>query len=125
MAETFSKVVGDRGEALAADYLENDGYKIIDRNVRYTFGEIDIVARKGKSLHFVEVRCRRKGSMMSPLETITPQKIRKIKNAATAYSQGTRFRELRLDGCHCHFDVISIEFDAQTHNIEHICDAFE
>jgi len=50
--------LGDRGENLAARYLRNLGYKIIVRNYRCPLGEIDIVARDGKTLVFVEVKTR-------------------------------------------------------------------
>ena len=57
-AETPRDALGDRGENLAARYLRNRGYKIIVRNFRCDLGEIDIVARDGKTLVFVEVKTR-------------------------------------------------------------------
>ena len=53
-----SDAMGDRGENLAARYLRNRGYKIISRNFRVDVGEIDIVARDGKTIVFVEVKTR-------------------------------------------------------------------
>ncbi len=58
-AETPRDALGDRGENVAARYLRNRGYKIIVRNFRCDLGEIDIVARDGKTLVFVEVKTRR------------------------------------------------------------------
>jgi putative endonuclease len=57
-AETPRDALGDRGENVAARYLRNRGYKIIIRNFRCDLGEIDIVARDGKTLVFVEVKTR-------------------------------------------------------------------
>ncbi len=56
--KTTSNAMGDRGENLAARYLRNRGYKIISRNFRCDGGEIDIVARDGKTIVFVEVKTR-------------------------------------------------------------------
>src|SRR5947199_6406806 len=56
--ETPKDALGDRGENVAARYLRNLGYKIIVRNFRCNLGEIDIVARDGKTLVFVEVKTR-------------------------------------------------------------------
>ncbi|PIW74862.1 MAG: YraN family protein, partial [Candidatus Portnoybacteria bacterium CG_4_8_14_3_um_filter_44_15] len=53
---------GDLGEGIAAKYLENNGYKIIERNYRKNWGEIDIVARKDDCLIFVEVKTMQKTS---------------------------------------------------------------
>ena len=57
-SRTPSDAMGDRGENLAARYLRNRGYKIISRNFRCEGGEIDIVARDGKTIVFVEVKTR-------------------------------------------------------------------
>ena len=54
--------LGARGEALAADYLEKNGYRILDRNYRCRMGEIDLVARKENTLAFVEVKLRKNTS---------------------------------------------------------------
>ena len=57
-AETPRSALGDRGENVAARYLRNRGFKIIVRNFRCELGEIDIIARDGKTLVFVEVKTR-------------------------------------------------------------------
>lgn len=56
--KTTANAMGDRGENLAARYLRNRGYKIISRNFRVEAGEIDIVARDGRTIVFVEVKTR-------------------------------------------------------------------
>ncbi|GBF22834.1 restriction endonuclease like superfamily [Candidatus Gastranaerophilus sp. (ex Termes propinquus)] len=70
---------GKYGEELAVKYLEAQGYKILERNFRYSkFGEIDIIALKGKHLAFVEVKARSSGDFGHPLEAISRAKLEKI-----------------------------------------------
>ena len=79
--------VGDRGEKLAADYLRSRGYDIIESNFRCREGEIDIVARKGETLVFVEVRTRRGRDFGTPEESISPLKQQRLVSLAEAYVQ--------------------------------------
>jgi len=70
---------GKQGEELAVKYLLNQGYKILERNFRYSrFGEIDIIAMKDSHISFVEVKSRKNSKFGHPLEAISPQKIEKI-----------------------------------------------
>ena len=79
--------VGDRGERLAADYLRARGYDIIERNFRCREGEIDIVARQGETLVFVEVRTRRGRDFGTPEESISSLKQQRLVSLAEAYVQ--------------------------------------
>ena len=54
----LNKVLGAKGEKLAADFLERNGFEVTEKNFRYDRGEIDIVARKGKLITFCEVKTR-------------------------------------------------------------------
>ncbi len=76
--------LGDRGENLAARYLRNRGYKIIARNFRCDMGEIDIVARDGKTLVFVEVKTRAYDDP-APEEQVNTAKQHQITKAAKLY----------------------------------------
>ena len=76
---------GRAGEQLAADYLKATGYEILFRNFRGGRGEIDIVARKKGVTYFVEVKARKEGSMVSPAESITPNKKKRMKSAVMAW----------------------------------------
>ena len=71
--------IGARAEAAAARYLKRRGYRILERNLRTRIGEIDIVATDGDWLVVVEVRSRREDSPVSPRETLTRQKRRKLR----------------------------------------------
>lgn len=73
------------GENLAVEYLRKKGYKIIDRNFRKRYGEIDIIALSGDTLVFIEVKTRKSLSYGMPLESITSRKLREITNTAEYY----------------------------------------
>ncbi|MCL2856852.1 MAG: YraN family protein [Oscillospiraceae bacterium] len=80
-----SKETGRLGEDLAARVLEEDGYTVVARNVHTLYGEVDIIAEGEGCICFVEVRARQKAGMVSPLESITPAKKRKIVMTALLY----------------------------------------
>ena len=83
-AETPRDAMGDRGENLAAWYLRNRGYKIIVRNYRCELGEIDIVARDGRTLVFVEVKTRSYDDP-SPEDQVNEAKQHQLTKAAKVY----------------------------------------
>lgn len=79
--------LGIRGEKIARDFLDQNGYKIIETNYRCPEGEIDIVAQVGNTLVFVEVRTRRSLEFGTPEESITYRKMQKLKAVAAHYDQ--------------------------------------
>lgn len=76
---------GHEFEVKARDYLKENGFLVIASNVRYAFGEIDIVAEKGSCLVFVEVRKRDANPWITPEESVTFPKARRLKLAVQAY----------------------------------------
>jgi putative endonuclease len=96
---------GQLGEDLAAQFLQEKGYRIIERNYRYDRGEIDIVAQDGKDLVFVEVKLRETESFGSPEESITPFKEEQLKKVAEGY-----LFEHDAEDQQCRFDVVAITF---------------
>jgi putative endonuclease len=78
--------LGKLAEDFAAGFLQSKGYKIIDRNFRSRFGEIDIIAEDKETLVFVEVKARWSLKYGSPEEAVTPQKLYKIKKTGEYYS---------------------------------------
>ena len=96
--------LGAGGERLAAQMLETHGYRLVARNWRCPYGELDLIAEDGPELVFVEVKARRGDHLGSPEEAITPAKRRKLLLAAQSYlaEQGTEQRPYR-------FDVVAIE----------------
>jgi putative endonuclease len=101
----MSRPVGDAAEAAAARHLEACGYRIVARNVVSKVGEIDIVARDGKVLCFVEVRLRAGGAA---LESVTPQKQQRLRRAAALYLVANR-----LSQAACRFDVLGVDAGAR------------
>lgn len=83
---------GNRAESAAAEHLKSLGYKIIDRNWRTRYCEIDIVAQKKKRLYFVEVKYRGSDNYGSGLEYITRQKLSKMRLAAEMWVQSHNWR---------------------------------
>lgn len=76
---------GKLGESHIAKYLEQRGYRILKRNFQCRFGEIDIIAANDQYIAFVEVKTRRRDSMVAPFEAVTPQKQQKIVLTAGYY----------------------------------------
>lgn len=81
-----NKEFGNSGEQIAQNLLVKSGHKIIDRNFRSRFGEIDLVAIKNGELIFVEVKTRHGSRFGMPQEAVTLSKINKIKKTAEYYS---------------------------------------
>ncbi len=80
-----SRELADRGENTAARFLQSLGYKIIARNVRLEVGEIDIVARDGRTLVFVEVKTRSSDDDASPESAVDADKQHQVTKAAKVY----------------------------------------
>ena len=78
---------GILGEQLARDFLEKRGYRIWQINYRCPEGEIDIIARHGDSLVFIEVRAKRSLEFGTPEESITPAKMERLRAVAAHYRQ--------------------------------------
>lgn len=81
-----SSTLGKLAEDYAVKFLKGKGYRIVDRNFRGKFGEIDIVAIKDKMLIFIEVKARWSLKFGSPEEAVTPSKLWKIQKTAEYYS---------------------------------------
>ncbi len=113
--------LGKLGEEQAVVRLKKEGYRVLARNYRNTFGEIDIIAQDGKTLCFVEVRTRTKEWHGHPFESISAIKQKKIIRAAQAYlvQEGTEDTEAR-------FDVVAVvPQEAGGFTVELIKNAFE
>jgi putative endonuclease len=112
--------LGKRGEDLACEALERRGYAIVARRFRVRSGELDIVARDGATLVFVEVKARADHEFGHAAEAVTPLKQLRMMRLATEYM----LRE-RLPECPCRFDVVSIHFDEGAPAIEILQNAFD
>jgi len=81
------RALGSWGEQRAAEYLQERGYQIVARNVRGEYGEIDLLARQGEVLVFVEVKARSSAQFGHPEEAITPLKQQHLVDSALDYLQ--------------------------------------
>ena len=106
--------LGARGEDMAAAHLQGLGYRIVERNVRTRYGEMDIVARDGETIVFVEVRTRRSTSFGTPEESVTPRKRRRLARLALSYIQ-----ERELGENAWRVDVIAIALGGANPDLRH------
>ena len=120
MKKRSTKEKGQEGERLAVRFLEDEGFRILDRNFQNRIGEIDIVAEDRGVLVFVEVRTLEASAGHSPEETIQWKKQQRISRTALAYIQYKR-----LEDRPARFDVVSVTFDGTRSTLRHIPDAFE
>jgi putative endonuclease len=111
----YKKLLGSAGERRAVKFLKNKGYKILNKNYKTHVGEIDIIAKDGDCLVFVEVKTRSSRDFGAPSEAVSSQKIRKYYKVASEYLLVNHLSEQE-----CRFDVIEIEKE----KINHIIDAF-
>ena len=98
-----SKELGKLGEAIAARFLEQRGYEIIERNWTCAFGEADIIARDDDCLVFVEVKTRRGIKAGLPEDAVTREKRRRYEGIALSY-----LNEYQDSSCNVRFDVIAM-----------------
>ncbi len=114
------RALGRAGEDIASDYLEKKGYEIVARGFSLFRGEIDIVARDGETIVFVEVKARADVSHGRPEESVTPGKRRQIRRIAQGY-----LVTHPAPGAACRFDVIAILFRGPgDYSLDHFIDAF-
>jgi putative endonuclease len=117
---------GARAEDLVARRLSAAGWEIVERNARTRYGELDIVARDGRALVFVEVKAGREGAAFGPerpILAVDRRKQQKVRRLATAWMAERRdvprYAEIR-------FDAVGVTFDRRGHavDVEHIQGAF-
>ena len=119
--KTDGRLFGQSAESIADEYLRKKGYRIIDRNVRLPSGELDLVARLGDTVVFIEVKSRRTEMYGGVTYSIDKRKEQRIIKLAAQY-----LAKHHLHSQPCRFDVILCK-GGQTMPIEivHIEDAFE
>jgi putative endonuclease len=111
--------LGLLGEDLARVELERLGYQILDRRYRSRFGEIDLIARDGATVVFVEVKTKTDSRFGDPAEMVTVQKQRRLVSMAEEYVSGHA-----LDATPCRFDVVAVDASAAPARITVYKDAF-
>ena len=92
-------MLGRRGEQLAAEFLQQAGFRVLDRNYRCAEGEVDIVAADHRTLVACEVKTRSSVRYGTPIEAVDTRKLRRLRRLAVrwAASHGVIFDSLRVD----------------------------
>lgn len=116
---TRQRALGVRGEALAAAYLERQGYRVLERNYRCPLGELDLVVADGTYVVFVEVKTRQGQAALHPSLSVTRRKQAKVRQLGEHYL--SRHPALTLQP---RFDVVAITTDGGAETIEHLPNAF-
>jgi len=112
--------LGKSGEAEAADFLKNNGYKILAKNYRSKSGEVDIVARDKETVCFVEVKTRSSDRFGLPQEAVSNYKQKQIVKTALFF-----LKEKNLLGKSARFDVVSVRYSRGVPKVDLFKNAFE
>jgi putative endonuclease len=118
-----TKELGDLGEKLACEYLVKNGYKIIRRNYRINFGEIDIIAKKrfklfgknDKTIHFVEVKTLSGYSNFYPEEHVDYKKQNKYKRLVEIWLSKNKFPQ----DYPCQVDIIAVSMNGEGQKVDY------
>ena len=115
------QTLGRAAEEAAAAFLRTAGLAVVERNVRFREGEIDLVCRDGGAVVFVEVKCRRAGWDAAPAAAVSWHKQRRLTRLAQHY-----LKWRRLDNARCRFDVVSVTLDPRGGLVvRHVRSAFD
>lgn len=110
-----NKITGNRGEELASKYLEKKGYRLIERNFRTRFGEIDIVCYDKETLVFVEVKTKIGHGFGEPEEMVNKGKLAQVQRMGEVYLNDKGMSTL------CRVDVVAVVLteNAEVERVDH------
>lgn len=114
------KGLGFFGEGIAERYLKTHGYKILEKNFRTPFGEVDIIAKDGEAIVFIEVKTRKNLTFGLPQESIDENKKRRLVNIGIYY-----LKKKGILNIPARFDVVSILLSSREERVELIKNAFD
>jgi putative endonuclease len=123
MVTDLRQHLGRVGERLALEHLERLGYRLVARNHRTRYGELDLIVCDDDTIVFVEVKARRAGAVAGALESVPPRKQRQVRRMAAAWlvdaTDRPRARDLR-------FDVVAVTVDRHGAlvRLDHLEEAF-
>ena len=111
---------GRIGEDMALEYLLQRGYKLLERNWRCRYKEVDLIMENSDGIHVVEVRTRKEPTAVEPEQTVDRRKQHNLEAAANSYLRS------RKTTAPVHFDIVSIVLDGsgKVLRLNHIQDAF-
>ncbi len=108
-------VTGQLGEKIAIKHLNKLGYDIVGTNYRCHLGELDIIAREGTCLVFIEVRTKTGKRFGQAIEAMTKNKIKRLKRLSQYYMQHKYRREVL-----CRLDFIALQLNGENYSVERI-----
>ena len=111
---------GKRGEDIAVAHLQEVGYRIVARNYRCRYGEMDIIAQDGDTLVFIEVKSRQSERYGPPQEAVGAEKRKKLSRVSLHYLQ-----QQGIEACKARFDVIAVRISPRGAAVDLIRDAFD
>lgn len=112
--------MGQQGENMAFSYICQQGYRVVERNYRCPYGEVDLIAKDGEIFVFIEVKSRQSTLFGQPEEAVDFKKRKKLSTVALWY-----LAEKKIDNYHARFDVVSILLSKQPPEIRLFRDAFD
>lgn len=110
--------LGQRGERLAEEYFKRRRFSILERNYRYRRGEIDLIARRGNLIVFIEVKTRSSNTFIDAEQSLRSRQISSIREVAEHY-----LHEVKWQG-EVRFDILTIEENGMRITLRHFEDAF-
>jgi putative endonuclease len=113
------RMKGEIAENIAVSFLREKGYEILEKNFHFGKGEIDIIARDGDVLVFVEVKSKRSDAEGRPEDEVDQRKQTQVRRIAEGYLHVHGIRDV---ACRC--DVVAIVGDENKHEIRYYKDAF-
>lgn len=119
MKRKYKLMVGNLAEQIVCDKLRKDGYRILTRNFLTRQGEIDVIAFKNQTIHFIEVKSLREGhAPFHPEESVTFRKMKTILSVARSYLQMLdTVKDIDTDYITYRFDVAAIVYDISPYRI--------
>ena len=111
----YKQKIGKYGEDVAVEYLKRNRYKILSRNYKCKYGEIDIIAKEKEEIVFVEVKCRTNLNYGFPAEAVNKKKIRHIYNVAENYIYKNYLTRIDF-----RFDVIEVFLKKGKYEVNHL-----
>jgi putative endonuclease len=112
--------LGNLGERLALQKIKQMGYKFVEKNYRCSLGEIDLIAKDGDCLVFIEIKTRKGSTTGYAKEAVNQRKIRQVSKAALTYMKANNCCDTKA-----RFDVIAVNITGDKEEIEVVTDAFE
>lgn len=110
--KTSKQILGNIGENITCSVLKKEGYHILERNYKTTFGEIDIIAKRKHTISFIEVKSRTDASLYKAKDALKEDQMKRIVNCSKEYIQNILHKKgINTEELEFTYDVAAIQFD--------------